>query len=149
MSPAFPFFLILILATVFDFASKRIPNPLIFFGLLYGLFLSISHFGKISVLDSILGFIVGGSVFMLPYLKGYIGAGDVKLMAVAGLYLGPYSVFMAALYTAITGGLVVLVYMLYKRLAGASFSQIGKVYVPYAFAISMGVSFAFFNPHFL
>ncbi len=95
MSAAFPFLLVMSLATISDFATKRISNYLILLGLSVGLLMAYINGGIGALGGSLLGMIVGLLVFIYPYMKLFIGAGDVKLMMVSGSFLGPYFVLLA------------------------------------------------------
>ncbi len=151
MSATFPFLAVMSLATILDFATKRISNYLILLGLSAGLALSYINAGPTGLLDSAYGALLGLFLFIYPYIKSLMGAGDVKLMAVAGSFLGPYSVLMAALYASIIGGLLVLAYLIYK---GLLFDSLNRAFrfkfssnrIPYAFAISLGACLALINP---
>jgi prepilin signal peptidase PulO-like enzyme (type II secretory pathway) len=114
------------IAAVLDMKTKKIPNKLILAMLvawvvtLMPLFLLATSQAVTLLIDSSLGFILGGTLFMLVYLvsrKG-IGGGDVKLMAVTGLYLGLYgivpAIFCGSMLAAITG-LVLIVLKKIKR----------------------------------
>jgi len=50
--------------------------------------------------DSVLGFLIGGGMFLFVYIvsKKGLGGGDVKFMAVAGLFLGLSGVFTTMFY---------------------------------------------------
>ena len=142
------------LATLLDFATKRISNYLILLGLSTGLLLSYFNDGLSGLVSSILGALIGLLIFIYPYAKSLIGAGDVKLMAVAGSFLGPHLVVMAALYASTIGGLVVLVYLLYSGLLFDSLNKVSRFHfsshrIPYAFAISTGACLALLNPNLL
>lgn len=151
MSVTFPFLAVMSLATVLDFATKRISNYLVLLGLSIGLLLSYLNGGVSGLASSAFGALVGLLIFILPYTKSLMGAGDVKLMAVAGSFLGPYLVLMAALYASIIGGLLVLSYLLYKGLLLDSLNRAFRFHfssnrIPYAFAISLGACLALLNP---
>lgn len=103
-----------------DFTRHRIPNSIVFSGVLLGILLN-------SLLPSGLGFasrygpgaggfavaLAGlglGLACLLPfYLLRAMGAGDVKLMAMVGAFLGPADVLGAVLVTFLVGGAMTLV----------------------------------------
>jgi prepilin peptidase CpaA len=150
MSVTFPFLAVMSLATLLDFATRRISNYLILFGLSLGLFLAYINGGLSALASSTLGAIIGLLVFIYPYSKSLMGAGDVKLMAVAGAFLGPNAILLTALYASIIGGLSVLIYLLYKGVLTESASRAFRLRfsatrIPYAFAISLGACLALFN----
>lgn len=145
-----PFLLLLIVISIYDLRSKRIPNYLIAIGFIYGLFLSVFDLGRVTFLESLMGIILGGSLFLLPFIKSYVGAGDLKLMAMIGSYLGVYLTFLAFVYAAIIGGAGILIFLFYKKIIkdhpDESNQLISKInYLPYAYAISLGATFALLN----
>jgi len=83
-------------AAILDLKTKRIPNSLILamfavWVIIMTPKLFLDTDPAIALLkESVLGFAIGGGLFLLVYLisrKG-LGGGDVKFMAGAGLYLG-------------------------------------------------------------
>ena len=103
-----------------DIKEKRVPNKLIG-AMLLGwvliifpqLLLQTTQTVRI-LIQSGIGFLLGGTLFLLVYFisrKG-LGGGDVKFMAAAGLYLGFYRVLSAMLYgavlLAVVGGVLIL-----------------------------------------
>ena len=112
-------------AALSDLKSKRIPNSLILIMLMAwpviiipGLFLDIDA-AVGNLVDSALGFAIGGGLFLIVYLvsrKG-IGGGDVKFMAVAGLYLGFDRTLPAILYGTILAALTGLALIACKKIS--------------------------------
>jgi prepilin signal peptidase PulO-like enzyme (type II secretory pathway) len=107
------------IAMVFDLETKLIPNGLIMTMLSVWVFtmtlqLFVDTEAAVRLLrDSVLGFAIGGGLFLLVYIisrKG-LGGGDVKFMAAAGLYLGFWGTIPVILYgtviAAITGGVLI------------------------------------------
>jgi prepilin signal peptidase PulO-like enzyme (type II secretory pathway) len=111
-------------ATVTDIKSKKIPNVLILAMLSVWvvtmtprLFLDIGS-ALMLLQDSVLGFVVGGGLFLLIYVisrKG-LGGGDVKFMAAAGLYTGFAGALSIMLYGTAVASLVGLVLLLIKKI---------------------------------
>ena len=108
------------IASVLDLRFRKIPNTLVLSMLgawvfLMTLILCLDTGAAIGLLwDSVLGFVLGGGLFLLTYLisrKG-LGGGDVKLMACTGLYLGFYgiipAIFCGTLLAALTGLALIL-----------------------------------------
>ena len=103
------------IATVFDIKKRQIPNKLILcmFGtwlIILCVMLSIDISRAVMILiDSGLGLLIGGGIFMSVYLisKNGLGGGDVKFMAAAGLFLGLgstlTSILLGSTLAAITG----------------------------------------------
>ncbi len=99
---------LLLLASIFDFRSRRIPNALVFIGAGSGLVLRIWSEGIAGMLDSVEGLTLG-IAFLLPfYILRTVGAGDVKLMGAVGSFLGPQDMFGAVLCSFAAGGLLAL-----------------------------------------
>ena len=112
------------IASVDDIKAKRIPNRLILQMLLAWVILfapTLIYYTDAAVsllFESLLGFLIGGGLFLLVYLisrKG-LGGGDVKFMAAAGLYLGFSGALSAILCGAILAGLTGLILLLLKKL---------------------------------
>jgi len=102
------------IAAIIDVKSRVVPNRLIVAmlaiwtliiapQLLFDTDVAVSR-----LMDSLLGLLTGGGVFLLLYIasrKG-LGGGDVKFMAVAGLFLG----FQGVLPTILCGALLAVLY---------------------------------------
>ena len=110
-------------ATWFDFKVQKIPNWLTFGGAMLGALINaalvtrdFSVFGieTGSVVWSLLGIVVGLTLFLPIYAYGKMGAGDVKLLGMVGSFLGPYGVFWAGLYSIIAGGIVAIFWIAYQ-----------------------------------
>lgn len=111
-------------AAVVDFKYKKIPNNLILFMLgtwvftVVPLLFFMPNEAIDLVIDSGIGFLVGGGMFLLVYLisrKG-LGGGDVKFMAVTGLYVGLFGIIPIILYGTILAALTGLVLILFKKI---------------------------------
>lgn len=97
-----------------------------------------------SILDHILGGVIGGGVFMLLYFgsiwilkKEGFGWGDVKLVAACGLLLGWQKLLLSILIASILGSIVLLLIKYIKK------DEEGKEY-PFAPFIVIGVAIAMF-----
>ena len=110
--------------SVSDIKTKTIPNKLVLIMLaawvvtMIPLTLLDTEIAYMLVIDSLIGFAVGGIIFLLAYIisrKG-LGGGDVKFMAVAGLYLGFYGVIPAMLYGSILAAITGIVLLIIKKL---------------------------------
>lgn len=128
---------LLVLASAFDIARRRIPNRLLALGLLAALILHLSS-GKPSSLLSLYlaGFGVGLVMFLPLYLKGGMAAGDVKLMATAGAFLGPQLAFFASLATYIAGGILALGIVLARRRGRDAFHNVAVLLHPLLLRLS-------------
>jgi prepilin peptidase CpaA len=116
-----------LIATLVDVRTRRIPNELTAAMTGIGIGLAATGVSGLSVWASLLGFVVGLALMMPGHLLGATGAGDVKLMAAVGAIVGPAMVVSAFLFTAIAGGgLAVAVAMKRRRLA-ATFEGAGRL----------------------
>jgi prepilin peptidase CpaA len=117
----------LLVATVVDLRTRRIPNLLTGSMALAGLGLAALGWGSISIGAALLGCIVG-LVLMLPgHALGATGAGDVKLMAAVGSLLGPLAVVNAVLFTAIAGGVLAVAVALQRRRLALTLAGTGRM----------------------
>lgn len=117
----------LIVATVVDLRTRRIPNVLT--GAMAGAGLALAAFGVagLSVGAAVLGCLVG-LVLMLPgHALGATGAGDVKLMAAVGSLLGPLTVVNAVLFTAVAGGVLAVVVAIQRKRLGTTLAGTGRM----------------------
>jgi prepilin peptidase CpaA len=97
---------LLLIATAYDFRSRRIPNWLVFGGSVIGLLYQPLPFYSAAIVDSLQG-LAAGLIALLPlYMMRAMGAGDVKLMAMVGAFLGWSSALGAVLMTLIAGGVL-------------------------------------------
>jgi prepilin peptidase CpaA len=138
------------LATVEDLRSRTISNWLCLSGLVAGLTAHTILAGWSGLGDSLLGAVIGFSVFLIFYLLGGMGGGDIKLMAAFGAILGKGQIGQAAVLAAIVGALMALAFVAYKFLRQAAQKDangnpvaIRKESIPYAPAISLGVLISF------
>jgi Flp pilus assembly protein protease CpaA len=100
-------------AAILDIKTKRIPNMLVL-TMLAAWVLTMTPQMYLDtaaalalLLESALGFAIGGGLFLLVYLisrKG-LGGGDVKFMAAAGLYLGFSGTIPVMLYGTVLAAL--------------------------------------------
>ena len=112
-------------ASVSDIKSKRIPNGLVLAMLaswslvmIPKLFFDVGGAASLMI-DCLLGFVIGGGLFLIVYLvsrKG-LGGGDVKFMAAAGLYLGWGGVLPAMLFGTILAALAGLTLIALKKIS--------------------------------
>jgi len=163
-------FVVLVVATVWDVASRRIPNWLVLPFLVAGLVTGAVHRGIPGLGSSLAGVAVAALlVGPLCLLRG-MGVGDLKLCCGIGAWIGPGGVFFALVITAIAGGFLALGYAAYHRSLGssldgagdlvagilrgkirpqapASLYRPGALSIPYAPAIAIGTVFAFLAGH--
>jgi prepilin peptidase CpaA len=110
-------FALLLVASISDCRSYRIPNWLTFGGALFALLsaMLMARTPGTGALQALSGLAIG-FVLLLPfYVLRVMGAGDVKLMAMVGAFLGAAAVFQAVLLSFIASGVVALAYAIYHR----------------------------------
>ena len=99
-------FFILATGSYFDIREHRIPNRLVLFGVVTGVFLSGREAGNQAVLWGAMFFLnrffVVTALFFLLFLFRMIGAGDIKIIALIYGYLGYGNGFAA-----VTGGFII------------------------------------------
>ncbi|MDB5764981.1 MAG: peptidase prepilin type [Herminiimonas sp.] len=118
---------LVVIAAIFDIHSHRIPNWLVFWGIVTSVvFHSVSPFG-IGAVNSIEGFGVGLASFMPLYIIRAMGAGDVKLMAMVGAFLGPTAAFGAVITTFIVGGVLAITAASLNKSTRRMFSNIRSI----------------------
>jgi len=134
---------LVVLAAIWDWRSRRIPNWLTLPALAVGLlFHTISH-GVQGLTASLGGAGCALFIFGLVYLLGGMGAGDVKLMTAAGALLA-LPAALAALISAVTaGGLIALCAMAWhwaRSLRDPSRQTLAlrEIRLPYGIAIAAG-----------
>ncbi len=114
---------VLIMISAIDLEHLLIPNKIILPSIMIGfLFMFIAGYERL--LESLLGFIIGGGVLLItaiiaPYFlkQEGLGGGDIKLAAFTGIFLGRF-VLMALFWGFLLGGLagLVLIVMRNKKL---------------------------------
>ena len=79
----------LVFASLLDLLRRRLPNLLTVGAALIGLILALWQGGLDSLIQSLLGLLLGFALLLPGYIMGFTGGGDVKLMAAVGGFLGP------------------------------------------------------------
>ncbi len=103
---------LVLVAAVFDFLYRRIPNWLVVSGFIAGAILRIVLGGWQGLAEAAGGFGFAFSVYLIFYALRAMGAGDVKLMAAVGAIAGPVNWFSIFILTSITGGLLAVLLLL-------------------------------------
>lgn len=117
----------LLVATVVDIRTRRIPNWLTGTMAIAGLGLAALGWGSVSVGAALLGCVVGLALMLPGHWLGATGAGDVKLMAAVGSLLGPLLVVNAVLFTAIAGGVLAVTVAIRRRRLGLTLAGTGRM----------------------
>ncbi len=123
---SFPFMIysfilsLLIIIAFIDIDFKIIPDMLVLSilvgAIVYEFKLSFEYKSFVNLLDSILGLIIGGFLFILIYIfsKGGIGGGDIKLISVLGFILGIPKIFLSIFLSFLLGGVVSIVFLAFR-----------------------------------
>lgn len=142
----------MLMAVEWDVREHRIPNILILFVLLAGVFAHavgpengrggiFNVFpGALGVGHALLGALAGLAIFLPLYLLRAMGAGDVKLMAALGAFVGTGEVIGLALCVLVAGGVLAVFRILLKRNARLVFTNVKLIF------IGMGHGGARFDP---
>jgi prepilin peptidase CpaA len=103
-----PTVVVLVVATITDLRSRRIPNWLVLPFLGIGFAASVWMHGWHGLLQSFYGAGLGLAIYGVLFFMGGMGAGDVKLAAAIGAWIGPNQLFLALVITAMAGGVMVV-----------------------------------------
>jgi len=103
------FTLALVVASVWDIHSRRIPNWLVIALAVLGVCYTALVQSPSDVPRALLGMLIGFGLWIPFYALRMLGAGDVKLFAAASCWLAPSQVLGAALVAAIAGGVLSVV----------------------------------------
>jgi len=104
-----PLVVMLVIAAIIDWRSRRIPNWLTLVIVLSGLGSSLLP-GHVTTLGQAgLGLVVGFALPFVLYALGALGGGDVKLLAGIGAWLGPWGVFLVFCAEAVVGMIIVII----------------------------------------
>ncbi|MBI1977628.1 MAG: prepilin peptidase [Candidatus Omnitrophica bacterium] len=154
----------ILIAVVFDWKIRKIPNTLTFSLITMGLILNFLNQGFYGLGQSVFGLACGILLLLLPFAMGGVGAGDVKLLGAIGSLFGPEFIFKIFLASAVFGGLFSLIVMVKKGSLRKALQGIknrifyvlmtrkipqeekwlepnSKIKIPYAIAIGSGTLF--------
>mgnify|MGYP003402813339 FL=1 len=104
--------LILLAAVYTDYGHGKIPNWIIVFGILSGLFTSFIKGGYISLLEGLGAMILPVLLLYPVFVIGGIGAGDLKLFSVVGSFLGFRGVLISLIIAFFIGSIISIVKMI-------------------------------------
>jgi len=150
---AIPLLAILLIATVFDWRERKIPNVLTFGGAIFAFALHLSLGGAAALLLAVAGWGACLACFLPFYVRGGMAAGDVKLMAAVGAFVGPLAGFFACLFSLIAGGVIALISVAciwassrINRSGRFDIRAAMRTRIPYAGAIASGTSLVVLVP---
>jgi len=92
-----------------------------------GVGLAASGISGVTLVGSVLGFILGFALMLPGHALGATGAGDVKFMAAVGAIVGPATVVTAFLFTAVAGGILALAVAIGRRRLSATLAGTGRL----------------------
>ncbi len=157
-----PTLFVVMVATITDLRSRRIPNWLVLPFMPLGIAVSGWLGGWHGIARSVEGLGLGILIFGVLFWMGGMGAGDVKLCAAIGAWVGPEQLLIALVLTGLAGGVMVLGWAIYagflkdlfkgtgdlvfgwKKQGKATLSDPLRRKMPYAPAIAVGTLISFF-----
>jgi prepilin peptidase CpaA len=114
-----------IVAAVFDFRTRRIPNWLTAAGIVCGFACQIWLFRWAGAREATLGAGVALLIYLPLFALRAVGGGDVKLMAAVGSIAGPKAWIAIFLVTALVGGAMALVLIACKGRLSRTLRNVG------------------------
>ena len=117
-----PVVVLVLVATVTDLRSRRIPNWLTLPFLAAGIVVSTWLYGWHGLGQSFAGLGLGVLIYGILAFMGGMGMGDLKLCAAIGVWIWPRQLIFSIVFTAIVGGLMALVWALVGGFLGDLFS---------------------------
>jgi prepilin peptidase CpaA len=115
---------LVVLASITDVRTRRIPNVLTFGAAITALLFHVGTAGANGLTTSVGGWMLGAALFFPVFALRGMGAGDVKLLAAVGAWLGPLPVASVALITTIAGGAIALVVALVHGYLGTALTNV-------------------------
>jgi prepilin peptidase CpaA len=88
-----------IVVAIFDGRFRRIPNRIVFPGMVIGLISHLVWPGQLGRGAGAIGIVAGLLLLLLPYIAGGMKAGDVKLLMAIGAFTGGWGVVEVLLFT--------------------------------------------------
>jgi Flp pilus assembly protein protease CpaA len=100
--------LLLVMVSIWDVRTKRIPNAFIFIGLLTGVTTSFLVAGWSGLGESIVSIVLAVVVFI--WFWGFVAAGDIKLMFVVASFIGVGMAFKVLLLSFLIASVILAVF---------------------------------------
>jgi prepilin peptidase CpaA len=112
-------------AAMFDWRTRRIPNWLCAAGVASGFACQIALFRWVGAREAFLGAGLALLIYVPLFALRAVGGGDVKLMAAVGSIAGPKAWIAIFLATALVGGVLALVLIAVKGRTRRTFRNVG------------------------
>lgn len=106
--------------TMIDLEHQIIPDELIIFGFIFGIFhkvINVVFLGiSLDIVSSLIGFLIGGGVFLLIAVvsRGGMGGGDIKYMAMLGFLFGTVPIVIISILSFFIGAIVSILLIAFK-----------------------------------
>ncbi|MFC1849614.1 prepilin peptidase [candidate division CSSED10-310 bacterium] len=116
--------LVVLICAITDLQKQKIYNFITFPAIIAGLGLGLAFNGVQGLVNSLVGMLIGFTIFLMMHILGQMGAGDVKLMAAVGA-LGGFPFILYALFLSVVcGGIISLLVAIWQGRLLKSFSNI-------------------------
>ncbi|KPU28066.1 peptidase A24 [Caloranaerobacter sp. TR13] len=81
---------LLVVISFIDYKHQIIPDSVLLFGFFITFIFKLLYYSKVELLNSILGLLIGGLIFLIIAIvsHGGMGGGDIKLIALLGFFFG-------------------------------------------------------------
>ncbi|GAK07805.1 prepilin peptidase [Geomicrobium sp. JCM 19038] len=131
----------LLIATIIDLRTWKIPNWLTLSAAIIGITHNGMMYGFDGLFTSLLGMVIGFAIFFCFYLMKAYGAGDVKLMAAIGAIMGVPFILYSSIMIVLIGGLVSIVVLIVRhrqhRRSGTEKKEVNTAF-PFSLWITVG-----------
>ncbi len=121
--------LVVIIAGVSDFRTRRVPNWLTLSGVVLGIGLNSFLYETEGLWTSLKGLGLALLIYLPLYMLRGMGAGDVKLMAAVGAIAGPANWFGILVLTSVFGALSAIVLVTFKHRLRQTFLNIWVILI--------------------
>ena len=162
------FTLALVVASIWDIRSRRIPNFLVIALAVLGVcYSAVVQSPSAGVPRALLGLLLGFGLWIPFYALRMLGAGDVKLFAAASCWMAPSQIFGAAIAAALAGGVLSVIGLVLAHGLGLTMLRVahglrdpkmlatplavpaGRKTLPYGLAMTAGLLIAAWFPRWL
>jgi len=162
------FTLALVVASIWDIRSRRIPNWLVIALAVLGVcFSAVVQSPSAGVPRALFGLLLGFGLWIPFYALRMLGAGDVKLFAAASCWMAPSQIFGAAIAAALAGGVLSVIGLVLAHGLGLTMLRVahglrdpkmlatplavpaGRKTLPYGLAMTAGLLIAAWFPRWL